>query len=52
MNILKRENRTGDKIMSYYDFERGAGSVLLPEFLFIKSRKIKSKEIITKSLLL
>jgi hypothetical protein len=25
MNILKRENRTGDKIMFYYDFGRGAG---------------------------
>lgn len=25
MNILKRENRTGDKIMFYYDFGRGSG---------------------------
>jgi integrase len=25
MNILKRENRTGDKIMFYYDLGRGAG---------------------------
>jgi integrase len=25
MNILKRKNRTGDKIMFYYDFGRGAG---------------------------
>ena len=25
MNILKRENRTGDKIMFHYDFGRGAG---------------------------
>lgn len=25
MNLLKRENRTGDKIMFYYDFGRGAG---------------------------
>ena len=25
MNILKRENRKGDKIMFYYDFGRGAG---------------------------
>jgi integrase len=25
MNILKRKNRTGDKILFYYDFGRGAG---------------------------
>ena len=25
MNILKRENRTGDKIIFHYDFGRGAG---------------------------
>jgi integrase len=25
MNLLKRKNRTGDKIMFYYDFGRGAG---------------------------
>ena len=31
MNILKRENRTGDKIMFYYDFGRGAGQCPLGE---------------------
>src|SRR5205823_10742154 len=25
MNILKRDNRSGDKTMFYYDFGRGAG---------------------------
>gem|GEM_PF-6971843 len=38
MNILKRENRTGDKIMFYYDFGRGAGQRPSTKIYFGKSK--------------
>ncbi len=41
MNIINRQNRTGDKIVSYYDFGRQPGQRLLTDVFIYQKPEIE-----------